>query len=101
MGSQIIGNIIAALLLGNSGSQTVLFIVFAIIATLGSLSFCCLRLPKKQIRSIKINASSVRNADQAFYDKVKDLREENEKPRKSMEDEWGAALTSSTEVTED
>jgi len=48
MSSQITGNTIAAILLGRGGSQTILFIIFAFLATGGSLLFCCLKMPKKQ-----------------------------------------------------
>jgi MFS family permease len=72
MSSQIVGNVIAALLLSKGNSQALLFIVFGCCATLGSLLFCTLRKPKihaPERESQSLNASRTESAE-GGYSKV-------------------------------
>ena len=47
MASQITGNVTAGLVLKQGEDQSLLFIVFAVLAVVGSCSFLCLGKPKK------------------------------------------------------
>jgi len=46
MSSQVIGNIIAAIVLQGDSKKSTLFIIFAIMAVFGSILMLCLRTPK-------------------------------------------------------
>lgn len=47
MSSQIIGNVIAYVVLKSGTDESTLFVVFSILAIIGSLTFCFLKKPIK------------------------------------------------------
>ena len=90
MASQIIGNVTAALVLKSGAKQSTLFMLFAILAIVGSMLFCMLRTPKRlhsmsesEQKVHDLTAHSNKNSYTSGPPALEDSSDEGENPNSS------------------